>query len=237
MNAWAFVLKAPLPYAEGLRLQQSAHALCCQGRIPDTFFLLQHAPTVTLGRRGRTEHLSLPPEEYARKGIEVVHASRGGDVTYHGPGQWVLYPILHLGATGADAHGYLWNLEEIALRTCAAFGVEAWRREGKSGAWTAQGKVAAIGFHIKRGVTLHGMSFNVSGDLHGFRTIVPCGLVGEPVATLADALSPAPPPSMDAVADALLAQAGSVLGRSLQTFSPADPWPDPLASSAPFAHP
>ena len=126
--AWAFPLEAPLSYAEGLRLQLAAHAARVRGEIPDVFFLLQHTPTVTLGRRGRTEHLSLPADEYARRGIELVHASRGGDVTYHGPGQWVLYPILHLGTTGADAHGYLWNLEEIALRTCAAFGVQAWRR-------------------------------------------------------------------------------------------------------------
>ena len=226
--AWAFPLEAPLSYAEGLRLQLAAHAARVRGEIPDVFFLLQHTPTVTLGRRGRTEHLSLPADEYARRGIELVHASRGGDVTYHGPGQWVLYPILHLGTTGADAHGYLWNLEEIALRTCAAVGVQAWRREGKSGAWTAAGKVAAIGFHIKRGVTLHGMSFNVAGDLHGFRTIVPCGLTGEPVATLAEAMPGRPPPAMPDVADTLLEQAGSVLGRSIRTFQPGDPSPLPF---------
>ncbi len=154
------------------------------GSIPDAVLFCEHAPVVTLGRRGRDAHLKLTPADLARRGIACHVAPRGGDVTFHGPGQVVMYPILRLGDCEADARGYLHNLEEIALRTAADFGVAAFRRPAKNGAWTAAGKIAAIGFRLQRWVTSHGMSFNVSVDLAGFGTIVPCGLAGEPVASL-----------------------------------------------------
>ena len=130
MDAWAVPLADPVPYDTALRWQEALHHARVAGRLPDTVLILQHAPTITLGRRGRDNFLLRPPEELESRGIAVRHASRGGDVTYHGPGQWVLYPILRLGSGGADAHGHLWNLEEIALRVCRAFGVEAARRAG-----------------------------------------------------------------------------------------------------------
>jgi lipoate-protein ligase B len=172
---------------------------------------------VTLGNRGRDNYLLLSREEYAARGIELFHVERGGDVTYHAPGQWVLYPIIYLGGRGADSHGYLWNLEEVALRTLADFGIAGFRREGKNGAWTEQGKVAAIGFRLKRWVSFHGMSFNVCLDLSGFQTIVPCGLVGQPVASMQTVLGDACP-VQDAVRDRLLTNFAEVCARDLEIF-------------------
>lgn len=193
MNPVAVFLPGPVSYAAALRLQEALHAARLQDRLPDTALFLEHRPVITLGRRGRTRHLLVPEQRLREEGIELHVASRGGDVTYHGPGQLVLYPILKLGEARADSHRYLWCLEEIALRTARSFGVEALRRPGMSGAWTSQGKLAAIGFHLKRWVTLHGMSFNVDLDLKGFSLIVGCGLEGEPVTSLKELLGPRAP--------------------------------------------
>ncbi|MCU0857958.1 MAG: lipoyl(octanoyl) transferase LipB [Pontiellaceae bacterium] len=215
MKARAVLFDEPVPYRTGLDLQRRLLAARQAKDIPDTVLILQHTPTVTLGNRGRDNYLLKTPEEYAALGIEVFHAERGGDVTYHAPGQWVLYPIIHLGANEADSHGYLWNLEEVALRTLADFGIQGFRREGKNGAWTEQGKVAAIGFRLKRWVAFHGMSFNVNLDLSGFKTIVPCGLAGLPVASLKTILSDKCPP-MEAVRDRLLVNFSRVCNRDLE---------------------
>lgn len=217
MTAWAVHFNSPVPYAKGLAIQNRLLRARQENRIPDTVLLLQHPPTVTVGNRGRTNFLLKSPEEYAAAGIELHRAERGGDVTYHAPGQWVLYPILRLGGEGADSHGYLYNLEETAIRTAAAFGVDAWRREGKNGAWTEQGKIAAIGFRLKRWVSFHGMSFNVRIDLSGFATIVPCGLVGLPVASL-ETLLGAQCPAMPEAGTALLKHFSAVCGRPLERF-------------------
>jgi lipoyl(octanoyl) transferase len=182
--ATALFFTSPVRYADGVRLQEALVAARQAGAIPDVVLFLEHAPVVTLGRRGRQNFLLAPPDQLARQGIDFHLASRGGDVTYHAPGQLVLYPILQLGGAEADSRGYLHNLEEIALRTAADFGVAAHRRPGKNGAWTEDGKIAAIGFHLKRWVTMHGLSFNVSLDLRGFDLIVGCGLVGERVSSL-----------------------------------------------------
>ncbi len=181
--------------------------------IPDTVLFLEHRPVVTLGARSRTAHLKLSREELAARGIELCPATRGGDVTYHGPGQLVMYPILKLGEREADAHGYLANLEEVALRTAADFGVEAWRREGLNGIWTGAGKLAAIGFRIRRWVTMHGMSFNVDPDLAGFQAIVPCGL-REPVTSLRVLLG-GRCPSLPDVRERMAAHFGDVFQRPL----------------------
>lgn len=219
MNPRAIYYDRPVPYEEAARIQLALHADRLAGRIPDTVLFLEHPPVITLGRRGRDNYLLLAPEEYARRGIEVVRSTRGGDVTFHGPGQLVMYPILKLGSNEADAHGYLWNLEEIAIRTAADFGVASFRREGKSGAWTDAGKIAAIGFQLKRWVTLHGMSFNVDVDLAGFQSIVPCGLVGEPVASLKSILGERCP-TVAQVRDSMKTHFEDVSGRKLTVTSP-----------------
>ena len=214
MPAAAVFFDRPLPYAPAVDLQEALVGARQRDEIPDTVLFLEHRPVITLGRRGRSNFLLAPPEELARLGIDLATASRGGDVTYHGPGQLVLYPILKLGASEADSHGYLANLEEIAIRTAADYGVKAWRREGKSGAWTDAGKIAAIGFHLKRWVTMHGMSFNVDPDPRGFTLIVGCGLVGEPVASLRVILGDRCPPLHD-VRERLAAHLADVCGRPL----------------------
>lgn len=203
-----------MPYAEGLALQEALVAARQRDEIPDVLLFLEHQPVVTLGRRGRTNFLLAAPQVLAARGVDLFTASRGGDVTFHGPGQLVMYPILKLGAAEADAHGYLTNLEETAIRTAASFGVEAFRREGMNGAWTSRGKIAAIGFHLKRWVTMHGMSFNVRPDLAGFNLIVGCGLVGEKVSSLADILG-VDSPTVSAVRHHMALHFAAVCGREL----------------------
>ncbi len=232
--AFALFFSDPLPYAEGLRMQEALHAARVADRIPDTVLFLQHRPVITLGRRGRSNHLLAREDQLRARGIDLFEASRGGDVTYHGPGQVVMYPIIRLGQGGLGSHGYLHNLEEVAIRTCAAFGVEAWRREGKNGAWTAAGKIAAIGFKIQRWVTLHGMSFNVEAGLGGFELIVPCGLAGEPVASLRSLLGEATP-SVAQVAEAMAGRFEAVTGRTLDRVPYGAELPKPLADVLPPA--
>jgi lipoyl(octanoyl) transferase len=207
-----------VPYATALQWQQRLHAARLGGDIPDTVLFLQHAPVVTAGRRARLNHLLTPPDLLRSRGIDFYVASRGGDVTFHGPGQWVMYPILKLGDREADTHGHLWNLEEIAIRTAADFGVPAWRVGGMSGAWAAAGKFAAIGFAVKRWITMHGMSFNVRVDLSGFSTIVPCGLVGTTVSSLAVELG-ARCPAESAVRERLAFHFQNVCGRPLKRLN------------------
>jgi lipoate-protein ligase B len=217
MNAWSVSFKNPLPYQTGLDMQRRILKARQENRIPDTVLILQHTPVVTLGNRGRDNYLLKTEEEYKASGIDLFHAERGGDVTFHAPGQWVLYPILHLGGNEADSHGYLSNLEEIAIQTLGDFGIEGFRKEGKSGAWTEAGKIAAIGFRLKKWVSFHGMSFNVNMDLSGFQTIVPCGLVGEPVASMKTILGDTCP-EMGQVRDSLLNHFSAICSRELDRF-------------------
>lgn len=231
-NAWTITFDEPIAYEAGLLFQYRLLAARQAGKIPDTVVLLQHTPTVTLGNRGRDNYLLKSEQEYADLGIDLFQVERGGDVTFHGPGQWVLYPILHLGGNEADAHGYLFNLEEIAIQTLATFSVDGFRREGKSGTWTEQGKIAAIGFRLKRWVSFHGMSFNVENELAGFETIVPCGLEGEPVTTLSKLLGE-DMPSMPAVGSKLLDCFEEVMGRNLIRYQSMDLLPEALMACDP----
>ena len=214
LSALALYLNDPVRYADGVRFQEALVAARQADQIPDTVLFLQHHPVITLGRRGRTQHLLASPDVLARHGVDLVTASRGGDVTYHGPGQLVIYPIIKLGSAEADAHGYLTNLEEVAVRTAADFKISAYRRPGMNGAWTDAGKIAAIGFYLKRWVTMHGMSFNVDPDLAGFQLIVGCGLVGEKVSSLRQILGDRCPP-LEIVRDHLARHMEQVLGRTL----------------------
>lgn len=125
----------PLPYPDAVSLQETLVRSRIADEIPDTFLLLQHPPVITLGRRGRRQFILADESRLAGEGILLQPSSRGGDVTYHGPGQWVLYPILKLGKNEMGAHGYLHALESVAIETAKAFGIDAFRREGKAGAW------------------------------------------------------------------------------------------------------
>jgi lipoyl(octanoyl) transferase len=201
-----------VPYGEGLALQERLVAERQAGRIPDTLLLLEHDPVFTLGRNARAEHVLFPEAELRARGFEVYETGRGGDVTYHGPGQVVGYPILHLAPDRCDVHRYVRDLEEVLIRTCADYGVTAGRVPGMTGAWVGQEKIAAIGVRISRWVTSHGFAFNVSADLAPFGLIVPCGLRGRGVTSLERLLGR--PVSQDAVMDRLAAHLAAVFARA-----------------------
>ncbi len=204
-----------MPYAEALRLQDDLVSKRQADTIPDTLLLLEHTPVVTLGIRAKVEHLLLSRETLANRGVELHETPRGGDVTYHAPGQLIFYPIMKLTGSNADAHAFVGKLEEIAIRTAAAFKVTAFRRKGKTGVWTDQGKLAAIGVRFKKWVSSHGMSFNVTVDLDGFGAIVPCGLYGEHVTSL-KAILGVKCPSMQEVHAVSLRQFERVMGCTLE---------------------
>lgn len=232
MTCHALFFDRPVRYGDGVRIQEALVAARQADAIPDTVLFLEHHPVITLGRRGREQYLLASRDALARKGIDLETSSRGGDVTYHGPGQLVMYPILRLGTAEADSHGYLGNLEEIAIRTAATFGVDAFRRPGMNGAWTAQGKLAAIGFHLRRWVSMHGMSFNVDLDLGGFNLIVGCGLVGERVTSLRELLG-AQAPGLHDVRDAMCRHFADVCTRPVTVHKTRATWPDDVRRALP----
>ena len=173
-------------YAETLELQRALCRLRMAGELEDDLLLLvEHDPVVTLGRGTRPTSLPLGPEELARRGVEVAEVERGGDVTYHGPGQLVGYPILQLQEHRADLHWYLRQLETTLISALHQLGITAERREGLTGVWTSGRKIASIGIHVKQWVTFHGFALNVSTDLRGFDLIVPCGIHGVTMTSLA----------------------------------------------------
>jgi lipoyl(octanoyl) transferase len=170
-------------YAEAWALQQQLVEARKRGEIPDQLLLVEHPHVVTLGRNGRSEHLLAQPELLARAGVEFHVTDRGGDVTYHGPGQIVAYLILDLRGWKRDVVAYVRALEEVVIRAIAAFGLAGERVPGASGVWVSGAKLAAIGVHISRWVTSHGFALNVDTDLSYFGYIVPCGLT-KPVTSL-----------------------------------------------------
>jgi len=165
-----------VPYAEALALQRRLADERIAGRIPDTLVLLEHPPVVTLGRGTRASSLPLLPDALRARGIEVHEIERGGDVTYHGPGQLVGYPILDLQPLKPDLHWYLRQLEEALIRALATFDIPAERNSGFTGVWTRGRKIASIGIHVRQWVTWHGFALNVTTDLSAFDLIVPCGI-------------------------------------------------------------
>jgi len=215
-----FVLQlGTVGYATGLRLQEKLVVLRKDGRIGDVLVLLEHPPVITLGRNANSANILASPEALVRRGVEVFECDRGGDVTFHGPGQLVAYPIFdlrefpsenaerkHLGAVE-----YVRRLEEVLIRTCREFHIPAKRIPGLTGVWTAsepgkrgarerqrartsssearaacaaEAKIAALGVHISRGVTSHGLALNVNTDLDFFNLIIPCGITSKPVTSM-----------------------------------------------------
>ena len=184
-----------VPYRLALDRQQALVRARQAGRTPDQLVLLEHPPVITVGvsGRGRSGHVLAPAGRLGEHGIEVIDVPRGGDVTYHGPGQLVGYPILSLKPDRCDVHRYVRDLEEVLIRTAAHFGVEAERIDGLTGVWVGREKLAAIGVRLSRWVTSHGFALNVATNLDHFRFIVPCGLAGYGVTSLARLLGTAPP--------------------------------------------
>jgi lipoyl(octanoyl) transferase len=200
-------------YAEALSLQAGLVADLQAGRAVDTLLLLEHDPVFTLGRNARAENVLHSEEALRARGFDVFETGRGGDVTFHGPGQVVGYPILDLAPDRCDVHRYVRDLEEVMIRACADYGIEARRVAGMTGAWVGDEKIGAIGVRIARWVTSHGLAFNVSTDLAPFDLIVPCGIRGRGVTSL-ERLIDRPVPMAD-VATRLAIHLAAVLGRRI----------------------
>jgi lipoyl(octanoyl) transferase len=202
-----------VPYARGLELQAELVAERQADRIPDTLLLLEHEPVFTLGRNARRENVLLPDDALRARGFDVFETGRGGDVTYHGPGQAVGYPILDLAPDRRDVHRYVRDLEEVMIRTCVDYGIAAGRVAGLTGTWVGAEKIGAIGVRIARWVTSHGFAFNVSNDLVPFSLIVPCGIRDRGVTSLERLLPHVPP--MDDVMDRLTGHLATIFERAL----------------------
>ena len=201
-----------LPYAEGLELQRGLVEDRKAGRIPDTLLLLQHPHVVTIGvKKDGRQHIIATPARLQELHVDVFETGRGGDVTYHGPGQLVGYPILDLNPDRRDVHRYVRDLEEVMIRVCAGYGLEAGRVKGFSGAWIGAEKIGAIGVRISRWITSHGFAFNVTTDIDFFKLIVPCGISDRGVTSLAAQLPNAP--SMAEVEDRFISQFCAVFQR------------------------
>jgi lipoyl(octanoyl) transferase len=208
-----------VPYAEGLALQQELVAARKADRIPDQLLLLEHPPVITLGAKVRDDRSHVLASEQAldEAGVELFEAGRGGDVTYHGPGQLVGYPIIDLRPDRCDIHRYVRDLEEVMIAAATAFGVRADRVQGLTGAWVGRDKLAAIGVRISRWVTSHGFAFNVATDLSHFSLIVPCGIQDRGVTSLGRLLGQ--PPPMSLVEDAVIQAFTATFGRKPEDAS------------------
>ena len=201
-----------MAYADALALQRSCVDDRRAGRIGDVLLLMEHPHALTVGTRGdggRT-HILSTPEALAARGIDVHETGRGGDITYHGPGQVVGYPIIDLKPDRCDVHRYVRDLEEVLIRVSADFGVKAARVTGLTGVWVGDEKLAAIGVRIARWITSHGFAINVTTDLSFFDLIVPCGIINRGVTSLARLGCAA---STDDVQDRLVARFGEVFER------------------------
>ena len=180
MNSCSVIDLGLMGYAEAWELQKRIVAARKAGSIEDVLLFCEHPHVITLGRSGNRSNLLAGDSILRQKGIEYFETSRGGDITYHGPGQVVGYPILNLGAIKRDVVWYVRSLEEVMIRATADFGIAAQREAGKTGIWVGEGaaaeKLGAIGVHISRWVTSHGFAYNVATDLRYFDLIVPCGI-------------------------------------------------------------
>ena len=197
-----------LPYAEALHQQREINLAVSRHERDPALLLVEHPPVITVsGRRGSADHLLASPDRLAALGIGLEETDRGGDITYHGPGQLVAYPILRLGELGLNLGRYMRWLEQIVIDTVGVFGVQAFTEQGATGVWVQReasppAKLCAMGVRVRKNTTMHGLALNVATDLSHFDTIVPCGLHGREVTSL-DALLGAEAPSMAAVKRAL----------------------------------
>jgi lipoyl(octanoyl) transferase len=217
-------------YTEALALQQKLVELRHQQRIHNTLLLLEHPPVLTLGRNSRRENILASDELLARKGVQIHEINRGGDITYHGPGQLVGYPILDLRSFSPrlGAVDYVRKLEEVLIRTCASYGIVTERVAKRTGVWTApngssqmnrlsEKKIAAIGVHISRGITSHGFALNVTTDLRDFDLIVPCGIADRAVTSLENEIDTTTHtiPTLGQAGDTVARHFGAVFGHQV----------------------
>ncbi len=174
----------PIEYREAYERQKRLWSLRLSGEMPDILLLLEHPPTFTIGKSGKLENLLLTKEELAQRGISLFFTDRGGDITYHGPGQLVAYPIIDLRSWDKDIHRYIRNLEEVVIRTLADFSIVAGRDEKHVGVWVGLEKIAAIGVGVRKWVTMHGLALNVNPSLEHFALINPCGILDRGVTSM-----------------------------------------------------
>ena len=187
-------------YSDALRVMEQRVEARREGRVGDTLFLLEHSPVFTLGRRAQRTNILASEEVLNENNISVIETGRGGDVTYHGPGQIVAYPVLSLAPDRKDVKRYVADLEEVMINVCSSYGIAATRLPGQIGCWVeGRRKIGAIGVRISRWITSHGFAFNVSPNMSHFSFIIPCGIADKPVTTLAAELGYAP--SMEEVVD------------------------------------
>jgi lipoyl(octanoyl) transferase len=196
------------PYGEVLELQRDLCRRRVSGELAeDLLLLVEHEPVVTLGRGTRESSLPLPVEAIRRRGVEVFEVERGGDVTFHGPGQLVGYPILDLTGHRQDLHWYLRTLEQALITALETLGIPGERNPGLTGVWTGGRKIASIGIHVKQWVTLHGFALNVTTDLDFFDLIVPCGIHGVAMTSVARELRARAPAGLAHAARAAIVDA------------------------------
>jgi lipoate-protein ligase B len=172
------------PYSEGITLQERTRADVERGNTPNTLLLIEHTPVITLGRNADEKHLLQSRPAFEKMGIDVLEVDRGGDVTYHGPGQLVAYPIIDLVHWKKSVGWYLRQLEETLIRTLRQYDLKGERAEGMTGVWVGGAKIAAVGIGVRNWITYHGISLNVDPNMDHFNLIVPCGIANKPVTSL-----------------------------------------------------
>lgn len=209
-----------VPYGEALELQNTLAEERRHNRIGDVLLLLGHPHVLTLGARGDggRAHILATPARLSELGVSVFETGRGGDVTYHGPGQLVGYPIIDLKPDRCDVHKYVRDIEEVIIRTIADYGIQAGRIKGLTGVWVGHEKIAAIGIRISRWITSHGFAFNLSTDLDFFRLIVPCGISDRGVTSLEKLLGR--PVAFEEVEDCLAGHFCDVFGYIVSEAQP-----------------
>jgi lipoyl(octanoyl) transferase len=217
-----------IAYRDAWRLQQELASQRADGAIPDQLLLLEHDPVLTLGRYADEAHVLATPAALAARGIEVIRVERGGEVTYHGPGQLVAYPIIALSRHGLLVRPLVRALEDAMIATCAAAGVDAARREGHPGCWIAPDgadprKIGAVGIRVQRGVSFHGIALNVTTDLRDFELIDPCGLPGVTSTSIARELGHGEAPPTTASVERAATTFAEGLGRALHVDLVAEP--------------
>ena len=197
-------------YRECLSLQKRLVSQRLAGEIPDTLLLLEHNPVITLGTAGGEDALLVRPDQAEKAGVELVHTDRGGNITYHGPGQLVGYPIFDLHAHGKDVHLFLRNLEQAVIELLAGFGIAGRSVVGYTGVWVGEEKICSIGIAVRKWISYHGFALNVSPNFHHWALIHPCGLVDRQVTSIERLIGRNP--GMDAVKPAAVSNVAEVFG-------------------------
>ncbi len=201
-----------VPYGKALRYQENLLTRRIAEEIQDSLILLEHPPTITTGRKGNSENLLVRKQYLEKHGISFIHASRGGDITFHGPGQIVGYPILNLKNHGMDIRRHLRNIEEVVIQTLEDFHIEGRRVDGVTGVWVKRSKIASIGIAIRKWVTYHGFALNVSTNLNYFDLILSCGITDVKITSIGNWLGDKENIKIDTVAGSLIKNFMGVFG-------------------------